>query len=35
VDETAIHPVTLSMLGKASEGSREVVIPYYENISGQ
>jgi acetolactate synthase-1/2/3 large subunit len=35
VDETVIHPVTLSMLGKASEGSREVVIPYYENISGQ
>ena len=33
VDETVIHPVTLSMLGKAAEGSREVVIPYYENIT--
>lgn len=32
VDETVIHPVTLSMLGKAAQGSREVVIPYYENI---
>jgi acetolactate synthase-1/2/3 large subunit len=35
VDETAIHPITLSMLGKAAEGAREVVIPYYENISKQ
>ncbi len=33
VDETVIHPITLSMLGKAAEGSREVVIPYYENIT--
>ncbi len=32
VDETVIHPVTLSMLGKAAAGKQDVVIPYYENI---
>jgi acetolactate synthase-1/2/3 large subunit len=31
-DETVIHPITLSMLGKTSEEAREVVIPYYENL---
>lgn len=32
VDETVIHPVTLSMLGKSGEKG-DVIIPYYENIS--
>ncbi|MBI3678078.1 MAG: thiamine pyrophosphate-binding protein [Proteobacteria bacterium] len=32
-DEAVIHPVTLSMLGKAAEGSPDVVIPYYENLT--
>jgi acetolactate synthase-1/2/3 large subunit len=31
VDETVIHPITLSMLGKSPE-TREVVVPYYENF---
>ncbi len=35
VDETVIHPVTLSMLGKSEKSGREVVIPYYENIAKQ
>ena len=32
VDETVIHPITLSMLGKTPDATREVVIPYYENL---
>jgi acetolactate synthase-1/2/3 large subunit len=31
-DAEAVHPVTVSMLGQVKEGSREVMIPYYENI---
>lgn len=33
VDETPIHPITLSMLGK-TPAKQEVVIPYYENLKG-
>jgi acetolactate synthase-1/2/3 large subunit len=35
IDETVIHPVTLSMLGKSEQRQRDVVIPYYENITPQ
>ena len=31
-DADAVHPVTISMLGQTAEGSRDVMIPYYENI---
>jgi acetolactate synthase-1/2/3 large subunit len=31
-DPDVIHPITLSMLGQAAESSKDVVIPYYENI---
>jgi hypothetical protein len=31
-DAAAIHPITLSMLGKVPEGAGEVQIPYYENV---
>ncbi len=31
-DADIIHPVTLSMLGKSAENSRDVIIPYYENL---
>ena len=33
VDETVVHPITLSMLGKRPGMKDEVVIPYYENLS--
>ncbi len=32
-DPDVIHPITLSMLGKAEARAEEVVLPYYENIS--
>ncbi|RAK64346.1 thiamine pyrophosphate-binding protein [Phenylobacterium kunshanense] len=32
VDADIVHPVTVSMLGQVAEGSRDVMIPYYENI---
>jgi acetolactate synthase-1/2/3 large subunit len=31
-DADAVHPVTVSMLGKTEDGSQDVMIPYYENI---
>ena len=31
-DPDAVHPVTVSMLGKVADGSADVMIPYYENI---
>jgi acetolactate synthase-1/2/3 large subunit len=31
-DAEAVHPVTVSMLGKTEDGSQDVMIPYYENI---
>jgi len=31
-DADVVHPVTVSMLGQVEEGSRDVLIPYYENI---
>lgn len=31
-DAAVTHPVTVSMLGAAAEGSSDIVIPYYENI---
>lgn len=31
-DPAAIHPITVSMLGKVAEGTSEVQIPYYENL---
>ncbi len=34
VDAETVHPVTVSMLGQVAEGSDEVMIPYYENLSG-
>lgn len=32
-DENAVHPITPIMLGEAAEGSDEILIPYYENIT--
>lgn len=32
-DENAVHPITPIMLGEAEEGSNEILIPYYENIT--
>ena len=34
-DADIIHPVTLSMLGKAADDSKDVVIPYYENLKSE
>lgn len=31
-DADVVHPVTVSMLGQVEAGSRDVLIPYYENI---
>ena len=31
-DPAVVHPITASMLGQVEEGSRDVMIPYYENI---
>jgi acetolactate synthase-1/2/3 large subunit len=31
-DADAVHPITLSMLGKTADNSNDVMIPYYENI---
>lgn len=31
-DPAAIHPITLSMMGKVADDTREVQIPYYENL---
>ena len=31
-DASAIHPITLSMLGKTPEDAGEVQLPYYENV---
>ena len=32
-DAQVVHPVTVSMLGQVAPGSRDVLIPYYENIA--
>ncbi len=34
-DADVIHPVTVAMLGQVDEGSRDVLIPYYENIPSE
>ena len=32
-DAEVVHPATVAMLGQLTEGSRDIMIPYYENIA--
>ncbi|TFU03765.1 thiamine pyrophosphate-binding protein [Polymorphobacter arshaanensis] len=32
-DADVVHPATVAMLGQLAEGSRDIMIPYYENIA--